>query len=165
MDQQGEEVAKGAGNLANVILRQDDGDLIKAEKLAREFLRIRTRLYGSKDHRLGPSWILLGRILMNQGKLGDETKELLERSLATFAVNEGLDEPNTALANTDISRFYYKLAMIQSIVSIKRTQLLLAKSYAEEAIRIETKIHKPTHQNSVTAESVLSDILRELSIV
>jgi flagellar hook assembly protein FlgD len=41
IDQEGEEMAMGAYNLANVILKQN-GDLIKAEELARESLRIRT---------------------------------------------------------------------------------------------------------------------------
>jgi tetratricopeptide (TPR) repeat protein len=165
MDQEGEEVAKGAYNLADVIHRQDDGDLIKAEKLARESLRIRTRLYSSNDHLIGTSCMLLGRILMAQGKFGDETKELLKRSLDIDVMNEGLDGLNTAVGNISIGRFYYKLAMIQSVISIKRTHLLLAKSYAEEATRIETKIHNPSHSNYVSAASLLSDILRELSII
>jgi tetratricopeptide (TPR) repeat protein len=165
MDQEGEEVAMGAYNLADVILRQDDGDLIKGEKLARESLRIRTRLYGSNHRRIGTSCLLLGRILMNQVKYGDETKELLKRSLAINVVNEGLDGTNTAAGNISIGQFYYKLAMIQSIMSIKRTQLLLAKSYVEEAIRIETKTHNLTHPNRVGAESLLFNILRELSTV
>jgi hypothetical protein len=165
MDQEGEEVAMGAYNLADVIRRQDDGDLIRGEKLARESLLIRTQLHGSNHHRIGSSCALLGRILLNQGKLGDETKELLERSLAIDVMNEGLDGPNTAYGNINIGQFHYKLAMFQSIMSAKRTQLLLAKSYAEEAIRIETKIHNPTYPCSVVAESVLSDILSELSTV
>ncbi len=48
MDQEGEEMARGAYNLAYVIFQQN-GDLIKAEELARESLRIRTLKYGS-DH-------------------------------------------------------------------------------------------------------------------
>jgi hypothetical protein len=44
MDQEGQQVAKGAYNLADVIFRQDDGDLIKAKGLARESFRIRTQL-------------------------------------------------------------------------------------------------------------------------
>jgi hypothetical protein len=165
MDQEGEEVAEGAYNLADVIFRQDDGDLIKCEKLARESLRIKTQLHGSNDHRIGRFCTLLGRILQNKSNLGDETKELLERSLAISVVNEGLDGTNTAAGNINIGRFHYNLAMIQSIMSIKRTQLLLAKSCAEEAIRIETKIHNPTHPHSGTATSLLSNILRELSTV
>jgi hypothetical protein len=165
MDQEGEEVAKGAYNLADVILGQDDGDLIKAEKLARESLRIRTQLNDSSYHRIGTSCTLLAKILMYQGKLGDETKELFERSLANFVVNEGLDGLSTALGNIDIGRFHYQHATRQSVISIKRTQLLLAKSYTEEAVRIVTKIHNPTHPNYDSAASVLSDILRELSTV
>jgi tetratricopeptide (TPR) repeat protein len=165
MNQEGEEVATGAYNLADVIRLQDDGDLIKAEKLARESLLIRTRLYGSNHHRTGRSCTILAKILMNKGKFGDETKELFERSLVIFVMNEGPDGPNIALGNIEIGNFYYHLAMTQSTISIKRTQLLLAKSYAEEAVRIETKIHNPSHPHYVTAASVLSDILRELSII
>jgi hypothetical protein len=164
MDQEGEEVATGAHNLADVILRQDD-DLIKAEKLARESLRIRTRLFCSNNGRIGTSCMLLAQILRNQGKIGDELKELLERSLAIYVLNEELDGPDTAGGNIAIGQFHYKLAMIQSTMSMKRTQLLLAKSYAEEGVRIERKIHKPTNRNSVIATVLLSDILRELSTV
>jgi tetratricopeptide (TPR) repeat protein len=165
MDQEGEEVAMGAYNLVDVILRQDDGDLKKAEKLARDSLRIRTRLYGSNHRSIGTNCLLLGRILLKQVKYGDETKELFERSLAIFVMNDGPDGAITAAGNITISQSHYKLAMIQSIMSIKRTQLLLAKSYAEEGVRIETKIHNPTHPNRVGAASALSNILRELSTV
>jgi hypothetical protein len=109
--------------------------------------------------------MLLGSILMDRGKLEGETKELFERSLAIYVVNYGPDGENTALTNTDIGRFHYKLAMIQSIMSIKRRQLLLAESYVEEAIRIISKIYNPTHPYRVNAESLLSNILRELSTV
>jgi hypothetical protein len=165
MDQEGEGVAEGAYNLADVIYRQDDGDLIKAEKLARESLLIRIRLHGSNHHSIGSNSRFLGKILMYQSKLGDETKELLERSLAIDVMNEGLDGTNTAVGNLVISRFHYNLAMTQSTISVKRTQLVLAKSYAEEAVRVETKIHNPNDKNSVIAKALLSDILRELSIV
>jgi tetratricopeptide (TPR) repeat protein len=170
IDQKGDDVAMGAFNLANVILRQVDlqhvdGDLIKAEKLARESLRIRIRLYGSDDHRVGMNCSILGRILMNRGELGDETKELLERSLAIDVVNEGPDGQNTAGGNSAISQLYYNLAIIESVIIMKQAQLLVAKSHAEEAVRIETKIHDPTHPNNVAAASLLSKILRELSTV
>jgi glutamate mutase epsilon subunit len=165
MDQEGEEVANGAFNLADVILRQGDGDLIKAEKLARESLRIRTRLHGSNYPRIGPSCMLLGKILMAQDKHGDETKKLFELSLANFVMNEGPDGPNTAGGNIDICQFHCQLAMKQSIMSIKRTQLLLGKPYAEEGLRIVRKIYDPTHPNYILAVSALSDILRELSTV
>jgi tetratricopeptide (TPR) repeat protein len=157
MDQEGEQIAQGACNLANVIFRQDDGDLIKAEGLARESLRIRTRLHCS--HSVGSSCILLARLLKKQGEFGDETKELFERSLAIFIRTEGPDGINTAVVNIHIGEFHYHFAMIQSTISKKRMQLQLAKSYSKEAIRIESKIHNPTHPNRVGAISLLSEVL------
>jgi hypothetical protein len=156
MDQEGEEVAKGAYNLADVIQKQDDGDLVKAEKLARESLRISTQLHGSDHADVGPGALLLARILQKQGKFGDELKDLFERSLANITRNKGPDGVNTAAATAEIGQFHYELAMIQSVISTKRTQLLLAKSYLEEATRIETKIHNPTHPNRVAVASLLS---------
>jgi tetratricopeptide (TPR) repeat protein len=163
MDQEGEQVAKGAYNLSDVIFRQDDGDLFKAEGLARESLRISTQLYCS--HGLGLSCLLLARLLTKQKKFGDETKELFERSLAIFIRIEGPDGINTAGANIEIGRFHYNFAMVPSTISAKRAQLKLAKLYSEEAIRIESKVHNPTHPNSIIAASLLSDVLRELSKV
>jgi hypothetical protein len=165
VDQEGREVAMGAYDLADVIQRQDDGDLIKAEKLGRESLRIRAQLHGSDDADVGSGTHLLARILQKQGKLGDETKELFERSLAIFIRNKGPDGMNTAAVTSNIGNFHYQLAMIQSMISTKRTHLLLAKSYIEEALRIETKIDNPTHPNRVTAASLLSKVLKELSTV
>jgi tetratricopeptide (TPR) repeat protein len=84
MDQEGEIVADGAHNWADVIFQQDDGYLIKAEGLAREAIRIKDKLYGAHDSSGAVSYFLLAKILQKQGKLGDETKELFERSLAIF---------------------------------------------------------------------------------
>jgi tetratricopeptide (TPR) repeat protein len=165
MDQEGEQVAKGAYNLAEVIFRQGNGDLIKAEGLARESIRIKDQLYGAHDRRTGVNYLLLSRILRTQGEFGDETKELLERSLAIFTINEGPDGMNTAVVNIEIGEFHYNFAMVQSTISMKRTQLQLAKSYSEEAIRIELKIHNPTHPSSIVAASLLSNVLDELSKV
>jgi tetratricopeptide (TPR) repeat protein len=161
MDQEGRQVAKGAYNLSDVIFRQDNGDLIKAEGLARESLRIRTKLHHS--HGVGLSCMLLAKILVKQKRFGDETKELFERSLAIFIRIEGQDGMNTTVANIEIGRFHYNFAQVQSTKNTKRTQLQLAKSYFEEAIRIESKIHNPTHPNRVGATFLLSEVLFELS--
>jgi hypothetical protein len=165
INQEGEQVAEGAYNLADVIFQKDDGDLIKAGKLARESLRIRTQLYGTNHNKVGTSCILLARILVKQRKFGDETKDLFERSLANFKRNEGPDGVCTAIANIEIGQFQYNFAMMQSVISTKRTQLLLAKSYFEEGIRIETNLHSPSHPNRVDAASLLSKVLNELSRV
>jgi flagellar hook assembly protein FlgD len=73
IDQESEEVATGAYNLADAIYRLN-GDLIKAEEVARESLRIRSLIYDIKDPSVGSSCILLASILETQGKLGDETR-------------------------------------------------------------------------------------------
>jgi hypothetical protein len=43
---------------------------------------------------------------MSQGKLGNETKELLERFLAISIKNEGPDGINTAAANANLCFFF-----------------------------------------------------------
>jgi flagellar hook assembly protein FlgD len=60
-DQESEEMATGAYNLADVIYRQK-GDLIKAEELARESLRIRTLIYGSNCQKVSLCCDLLAGI-------------------------------------------------------------------------------------------------------
>jgi hypothetical protein len=75
IDQESEAVADGAYNLADVIFRQD-GDLIKAEELARESLWILSLIYDSHHHRVGKACCLLANILMAQDQLGDETRGL-----------------------------------------------------------------------------------------
>jgi hypothetical protein len=79
IDQESEAVAEGALNLADVIYRQG-GDLMKAEELARESLRIVSLLNDNNHHSIGKACGLLANIL--QGQLGDETRGLCERYLA-----------------------------------------------------------------------------------
>jgi hypothetical protein len=165
INQEGELVAESAHNWADVILRQEYGDLIKAEGLARESILILDQLHKTDDSRVSGNCMLLARILQRQGKFGDETKELLESSLAISIRAVGPDGGNTAVVNAIIGEFHYRLAMIPSIRHIRRTQLLLSKSYLNEAIRIETKIHNPTHPNRVRAVSLLSDTLNGLSSI
>jgi hypothetical protein len=135
MDQKGEEMARGAHNLANAIFKQK-GDLIKAEELARESLRIRTLIqYGRSQNTVEASCNLLANILRAQGKLGDETRGLQERSLASAIRSNGPDGQNTAAGNYNLGDFYHKLAEKQPTVNAKRTQLLLSKRHNEFARR------------------------------
>jgi hypothetical protein len=90
MDQEGEQVSTGAYNLADVIQRQNDGDLIKAEKLARESFRIRTQFCDTNHCSVGENCLLSARILLKQREVAIEVKELFERSLANYIRNEGM---------------------------------------------------------------------------
>jgi hypothetical protein len=162
MDQEGEEMASGAFNLANVIFKQE-GDLMKAEMLARESLRIRTLIYGRDHNLVEMSCNLLANILRSQGNLGDETRGLYEHSLVLSIRNHGPDGLNTAIRNKNLGYFYSMLAGKQPTVDAKRTQQLLSKSCYENALRIYSKIYSPTHSDTVNTSSLLTAVLRELS--
>jgi hypothetical protein len=162
LDQKSEAVANGYYDLANVIDKQE-GDLVKAEILARESLRIRTRVYGNDHVKVGASCNLLARILMSQDNLGNETMELFERSLVIITKNDGPDGRNTAISNVNLGAFYNQLANRQQNDERKMAYLHLSKSKFEEAVRTYTKIFGPNNPQSIEASSKLSIILRRLS--
>jgi hypothetical protein len=164
IDQEIEEVAIGAFYLANVIYKQE-GDLIKAEELAIESLRIRTLVYGNNHIDIDMCCDLLAGILWSRGKFGDETRGLYERYLTISIRNEGPDGLNTATGNFNIGGFYYHLANKQPTVDSKQKQLLLAKFHFAEALRIRSKVHGPTHPSSVHVSSWLTTVLSELSLI
>jgi tetratricopeptide (TPR) repeat protein len=161
IDQEGSEVANGACNLADVIFHQE-GDLKKAEELAREALRIKTISYSSENHAASKSCDLSAQILSAQNDFGDKTRVLFQRCLAIFVRNEGPNEFNTALANLRIGRFYYQLSRIQTAVDSFRAQLPLAQSHFEESLRIYLKIHGPSYPPAVSTSEQLAEVLRHL---
>jgi hypothetical protein len=105
----------------------------------------------------------LANVLRGQGQLGDETRGLYERYLAISIRNEGPDGLRTAAGNYDLGLFHCELAGKQAKVDFKQTQLLLAKAYLEESVRIHTKIYGSTHTETVDAASPLADVFSELS--
>jgi hypothetical protein len=162
MDQDSEEVATGAHNLANVIYRLK-GDIVRAEKLARESLRITTLISSISLRSVGIYCTFLAQILMEQSNVGDETRELFERSIDISIKENGLDSFETATANMNIGAFYRSAAITQPTVALKHKQLLLAKSHYKESLRIFSLIHGPRHPNTTEATSRLASVTRELS--
>jgi hypothetical protein len=162
VDQQSEEVARGYYNLADVI-NQQKGDLVKAEMLARESLRIRTQIFHNNHPRVGISNGLLGSILLSQGNLGYETKELLERYLAIDIKNEGSEGINTAAANGNLGIFYLELAESQQNAETRNEHLILSQSKYEETVRIYTKIFGPDNPRTIQASFSLSTVSSLLS--
>jgi tetratricopeptide (TPR) repeat protein len=158
IDQESEAIARGAYSFADAIFRKG-GDLIKAERLAREALSIRSQLYSSNDYQLAPSCSLLANILKSQEKLGDETKELLERALAINIRHLGPDGANTAVSNISLGFFHRQLADLNTEVALQKPFLLQAKAYFEEAVRNQTKIFSPTHPSAQHAVSALEDLI------
>jgi hypothetical protein len=100
-------------------------------------------------------------ILQSEKNFGNKTKNLLEQALANLIKNEGVDGVNVAGGNCSIGQFYLMVAMIQSTEDARRAQLLLAKSYQNEAYRIETKLYGPNHPQTISAKAQLSQILNQ----
>lgn len=158
LNQESEDIAGGAHRLAHVRY-QNNGDMIKAEKIAREVMRIK------HDHGLlGDSGILLARILQTQGKLGNETTELYERSLVIFVRHGGVDGLNTATGNTSIGDFYQQRAESKT-PALRKVELLKAQGYYKEAVRIYSKIYGPHNSNTTKTAPALKAIVFELSRV
>jgi tetratricopeptide (TPR) repeat protein len=142
----------GAYNLADVI-NQQLGDLVKAEELARESLRILSLINDINHYRVGRTCNLLANILRMQGQLGDETRGLYEHYLANSIQNGGPDGLTTASGNFNLGLVYHQRANIENSIDSKQTQLLLANSHFEEALRIYSKTFGPTHAETVKAVS------------
>jgi hypothetical protein len=155
--QESMEVARGHYDLANVIIRIK-GDIAKAELLAREALRINSLVYGIDHHHLGCNLNLLARILMQQGKLGDETKKMNERALVSYIIDEGPDANNCAVAYNHLAGFHSKLAVQQLTYEKAKENLILSKSYYQESVRIHTKRYGPAHQITLEAVSHVESI-------
>jgi hypothetical protein len=117
IDQNSRELARGYNSLASVILRQG-GDQAKAVSLARVAHRISIYLgaHGDKASvHLGESICsvssdTLGRVLLAGDKLGEETKELLEYTLAVQLKNEGPDGARTAFCHSNLG--FYRWAVL-----------------------------------------------------
>jgi tetratricopeptide (TPR) repeat protein len=162
LDQQSEAVAKGYCDLGKVI-NQKKGDYVKAEKLVRESLRIRSRLNDAHHGLVGMSIGLLASILQAQGNLGSETQELHERALAINIRNFGSEGVNTAGLNFNFGNFYYLRAEESQTAETKKIHLQLSESKFKESLRINTVVFGPDHRDTIEASSQLSIISRKLS--
>jgi tetratricopeptide (TPR) repeat protein len=172
LDQDSEEVAKGHYHLAHVIndqilnKQQGEGDVAKAEMLARESLRIRAQLFGNDHPSIGISSALLANILQAQFNFGNETKELFERSLAINMKHCGPDELNTASSFINIGTLYYLRATLPQTsdtrrsVDTRKEHLRISISTYKEALRIFTKTLGPDNPRTLVISSNLEFMSR-----
>jgi tetratricopeptide (TPR) repeat protein len=167
LDQESEAVAKGYYHLAQVIdkqiMNEQQGDSVKAEMLARESLRIRTQLNGNDHPSVGTSSALLANILKRQSNLGNETKELFERSLAINMKHCGPDGLNTANSFINIGKLYYLSATLPKFrrnVETRKEHLRLSIFSYKEAVRIRTKALGPDNPKTLEAECSLRIVSR-----
>jgi hypothetical protein len=163
MDQESIEMSTGSYNLAMCLLLQK-GDLVKAEKLSRESIRLRTLKLGMNHPSTNASHELLARILGERNPNGDEAFDereiLLKTSLVVTLKNYGPDGRNNAVANKNIGVFYYQRAHHLTTVFLQQTTFEIAKKHVDEAIRIYSKIYGPTHQYTLDAKATLAYIVR-----
>jgi hypothetical protein len=136
---------------------------VKAEMLARESLRIRSRFYDAHHALVAMSIGLLASILQAQGNLGSETKELHERSLAIDIRNCGSEGVNTAVSNYNMGDFYHLRAQVSETAQTKKDNLQLSESKYKESLRINAVVFGPDHRDTVRDSSQLSIISRKLS--
>jgi tetratricopeptide (TPR) repeat protein len=162
LDQQSEAVANGYYDLGNVIYRQN-GDYVKAEKLTRESLRIRSRLYDAYHINVGYSSCLLATILQSQGHLGSETQELHERSLAIDIKHFGSEGVHNATSNHNMGNFFNLRAEESQSAEAKKIHLKLAESKYKESLRIKSEVFGPDYPRTIRASSTLSIISLKLS--
>jgi hypothetical protein len=137
IDQEREAVANGNYDLGDVIYQQN-GDYFKSEKLVRESLCIRTRLYNNDNVNIGRTFGFLADILYAQGKLGMETQGLYRRAHANNIKNYGLDGTNTAATNFNFGYFYFKRALESQSTGTRNENLLLSINKYKEVVRINT---------------------------
>jgi tetratricopeptide (TPR) repeat protein len=164
LDQESEAVATGYYDLGDVIYQQN-GDYVKSEKLVRESLRIRSRIYNNDNVNMGLTFGLLADILYAQGKLGKETQELYEGAHANNIKNYGLNGSNTATTNFNMGNFYMKRALESQSTETRNENLLLSMNKFKEVVRVNTKIYGPDYPITSQAASNLSIVSRMLSEV
>jgi hypothetical protein len=136
---------------------------MRAVTLVRESLRIIALLYDNDHPYVGHSISLLANILSKQGNLGDEVKELYERSLSIDVKLEGPDGVNTSISNLNLGNFYFKLAETSLNLAKLEEHLQLSKNYHTEALRINTKVFGLAHRMTIDVTSRLSWVSRVLS--
>jgi hypothetical protein len=167
VDQESEAVANGYFQLAYAIFLEENGELVRAEMLVRESLRIRTQLStNTSELYLAESTSLLAGILQKQGMLGDEEKELLQTCLFISVKYEGTDSINAAIGNRNLGHFHQSVVATRKLdVDTGKEHLKLSLSFYEEALRIYCKVFGPDHQDTISAESDLSAMFRILSAI
>jgi hypothetical protein len=139
-------------------------DLGKAEMLARESYRIRAHLYPNNHHLLGVSAHLLATVLKSQNKLGDETKDLYELSLAAAKRNEGSDGCNVGIIIADLGHMFLQRAQNRALsVDVRKGHLLQARSYYSDAVRLRTEKYGPNNDHTISYKSQLTQVVQCLT--
>ena len=118
-----------------------------AERVLKAALVWFDRVYGVNHNRTGECVSVLGIALLDQNKLGDETRAVLQRALDINLLNLGPDAGNVGISNNNLGLFHYN-----------RGEYVHAKPFFKEALRIYTKVFGPEHPNTVKVKENLLDV-------
>lgn len=124
---------------------------MKAEMLARESLRIRTRLYDNDAQYVRNFVALLAQTLSSQNKKGKERQELFARSVAITKKYYGPEGFNTAATNDNMGHFYCVLATEEPLGETRICYLRQAEVNYKESLRIYTKLFGPNNPKTTQA--------------
>ena len=102
------------------------------------------RVRGVNHNRTAECVSELGAALLNQNKLGDETRAVLQRALDIHLLNMGPDAENVGAANNNLGIFHKK-----------RGEYVQAKPFYKEALRIYTKVNGPEHPDTIIVKESL----------
>lgn len=167
VDTESEEVAQAAESLARInyelIVRNECGNLEKAESLCRKSLRIFERIYSHNTFPTAFALLTLSDILIEKGNHDDEIKDALQRVLAIFIKKFGTDADSVSSINYKLANFHVSLSNKLPPGGARRQQHYIAQSYCEEAVRIKSKICGPNHPDRRQLSVTLLEIEKTLS--
>jgi hypothetical protein len=109
---------------------------------------------------VGTTTLLVARILLMQGNLGEETMTFFERSLCIFIRHEGPYAMNCGTGNITLGQYHCARAERQPTFELKCEQLLLAKPYFEAGIRIDSQIYGPSSPRNADEKSRLAYVVQ-----
>ena len=125
-----------------------------AERVLRAALVWYERVYGVNHTKTGACVTELGLALLDQNKLDDETRAVLQRVLDINVLNQGPNAESVGIANDNLGIFHEK-----------RGEYVQAKRFYKEALRIYTKVYGPEHPETVQVkENLLLDLLHVSAI-
>lgn len=161
-------VAHAAMALADVTYKliceskQEGWNMLEAEMLARKAIRIYEKIYGHDNLAYqATAFQVLSKILTSIGNHDIEAKDLFEKALSIYVDSEGTNGHNVAIMNYQLGLFHLKMAMADKATygTAWIREGAISKIYWKEAIRINTKLHGPTHDQTLQSISMLSGMI------
>jgi hypothetical protein len=142
--------------------KQEGWDILEAEMLARKAIRIYEKIYGHNNLAYqATAFQVLSKILTSIGNHDVEAKDLFEKALSIYVDSEGTNGHNVAIMNYQLGLFHLRMAVADKTTygMARIREGAISKIYWKEAIRINTKLHGSTHDQTLQSISMLSGMI------